>query len=114
MDLIAALRFMPSLLCLEVDDDWCDLSPITVRLMSNLRCGGRNQFSGSAIRLIPKLRSLRLEYDGDTFDDQAFVENGRITLVARSGVDAEIYEPLRNLDGVGMRVFITGSNGTKI
>ncbi|KAF9072049.1 hypothetical protein BDP27DRAFT_1320996 [Rhodocollybia butyracea] len=110
IDLIAALKLMPSLANLHVDDSPTELNP-----------------SGSA--LVPKLRELQLKFNGLEFDDSAFINmiSSRwlpdaqyasgiglsclrvVTLRFNSrAVNQAVYRPLDYLDKAGMMVVVLG------
>ncbi|KAF9075891.1 hypothetical protein BDP27DRAFT_1314675 [Rhodocollybia butyracea] len=78
-NLITALHVMPSLLCLDIDDegntegDKEHESPITSHLISSLAHHQPNELFPSSISLVPKLHSLRLFAHSTAFDDHAFV-----------------------------------------
>ncbi|KAF9075343.1 hypothetical protein BDP27DRAFT_1315912 [Rhodocollybia butyracea] len=139
LDLIGALRVMPSLLHLEIDNEVWHMkqqNPITLPLISSLT---PRQSSNSVISLVPKLHSLRLLFDGTTFYDRAFVSmiqsrwfkpgsdlhtaNSRtgiscirsvVLRFSRREVNVEVYKPLRVLDEDGLRVVVIGTNGVQI
>ncbi|KAF9066396.1 hypothetical protein BDP27DRAFT_1544420 [Rhodocollybia butyracea] len=136
-DLIAALQLMPSISYLEIDDsDDMDYlqSPITSRLMSSL------QHQSTSLPLVPKLHSLRLiSKRREPLDDLTFISmvesrwfkpgselaaamfsmgkaciRSVVLTFSWREVDAEVYQPLRNLDAEGLRVVVTGTNGVKV
>ncbi|KAF9073305.1 hypothetical protein BDP27DRAFT_1289483 [Rhodocollybia butyracea] len=141
LDLIASLKVMPSLLHLEVDDkgpiQTMHRSPITPRLIASLIQNQSNETLPNS--LVPKLHSLRLLFDGKTFDDLAFVSMvqsrwfkpgsdlhaAKLTMgigcirsvvlkFSRRDVVVESYKPLRVLDEEGLRVVVAGKKGVQI
>ncbi|KAF9064925.1 hypothetical protein BDP27DRAFT_1425322 [Rhodocollybia butyracea] len=135
LDLIAALRVMPSLLYLEFEDhNWNyaetqrAYSPITSKLISSLILR-----KSTSISLVPKLHTLHLVswLDIGTFDDSAFVRmvesrwfkpgSDRSAAMLRMGkgcirsvvlkfgwreVDADAYNRLQTFDKEGLRVVV--------
>ncbi|KAF9063708.1 hypothetical protein BDP27DRAFT_1334734 [Rhodocollybia butyracea] len=154
-NLVAALRLMPSISYLEVDDSGSDSvdtdslwkeptrfhlgtvvsrSPITSHLMSSLR------HQSTSIALAPKLHSLRLISEREEpFDDATFISmvesrwfkpgsdlsalmfsmdktsiRSVVLKFSWREVNAEVYQPLRNLDAEGLRVVVAGRNGVNV
>jgi hypothetical protein len=142
LDLIASLQVMPSLLRLEIDDKGpthspTHQSPITPYLLDTLIQDQSNE--ELPISLVPKLHSLRLLFNGTTFDDRAFVfmiesrwfkpgSNLHAAMLTMGigcirsvvlrfswrNVAVEVYKPLQILDEEGMRVVVAGKNGVQI
>ncbi|KAF9060534.1 hypothetical protein BDP27DRAFT_1407072 [Rhodocollybia butyracea] len=137
LDLIAALRVMPALLHLEVDQCLdAPRNPITPHLISGLT--HRRQSTSTV--LVPALHSLHLRYElTDAFDDAAFVNmiesrwfkpgsdlSAEMLAMGRSSirsvalkftsreVDVDIYMPLWVLDAEGLRVVVSGTNGVQV
>ncbi|KAF9063705.1 hypothetical protein BDP27DRAFT_1334728 [Rhodocollybia butyracea] len=138
VDLIAVLQAMPSILHLEIDDqvDYYShqRSPISSHLMSSLR------HQSTSISLAPKLHSLRLISEHkEPFDDATFISmvesrwfkpgsdlsaamfsvgkaciRSIVLTFSWREVDAEVYQPLQNLDAEGLRVVVTGTNGVQV
>ncbi|KAF9063706.1 hypothetical protein BDP27DRAFT_1367801 [Rhodocollybia butyracea] len=135
LDLIAVLRVIPSISYLEIDDfEHSSESPITSHFMQSL------QHQSTSSPLAPKLRSLRLiSKHEQLFDDATFISmvesrwfkpgsdlsaamfsmgNACIRSVVLKfswrEVDAEVYQPLRNLDAEGLRVVVAGTNGVQV
>ncbi|KAE9388402.1 hypothetical protein BT96DRAFT_436774 [Gymnopus androsaceus JB14] len=142
-ELVAALRVMPSLTDLEINDEKLSsdrVSPITSQLISSLRrqCIIPEHVrvpTGSNMHLVPSLRSLCLVFKGMVFDDNVFIETVQSRWLPDSDyamavgvdclrsvvlkfchreVDEEVYKPLHDLDKMGMRVVVSGTEGTKI
>ncbi|KAF9072077.1 hypothetical protein BDP27DRAFT_1321037 [Rhodocollybia butyracea] len=132
-DLISALRLMPSLVRLYVDDTPAggddQTSPITPRFIRGLHGFLRTELSPSSSALVPKLSELRLTFNGLQFDDSAFIDmvSSRwlpdaqyasgvglsclrvVTLrFAARAVDEAVYRPLNYLDKAGMMVVVLG------
>jgi hypothetical protein len=136
LDLIAALRAMPSILHLDIENSksLSSRSPITSGLMLSLR------LQSMSSSLAPKLHTLRLiskrKYP---FEDSAFISMVESRWFKPSSalsatmfsmgkacirsvvfkftwreVDAEVYKPLRNLDAEGLRVVVVGTNGVQV
>lgn len=124
LDLIAALRLLPSLVEFVthslVDPNNDSGSPISTRFINSLN-------GSSTPPLLPKLRHLYMTVYDNPFDDAAFIDmvssrrlpisSGRATTVCLRSVylhflkwvvDEEVYEPLWQLDDMGMCVVITG------
>ncbi|KAE9406620.1 hypothetical protein BT96DRAFT_934082 [Gymnopus androsaceus JB14] len=118
---ISALQLLPSLLELSINDDFAreNKSPVTSRLVSHLHSSGLDDQSSSSSPLLPKLRSLKLNVGGNTFDDATFVNTVLsrwlpdpdyaevvgvsclrcvVLLFRDRKVDEKIYEPLNHLD----------------
>ncbi|KIK54720.1 hypothetical protein GYMLUDRAFT_893183 [Collybiopsis luxurians FD-317 M1] len=137
VDLIAALRLMPSLRELKIADDKTqnDVGIITSHLISSMHFGRENYHTRSVIPLIPRLRCFHLDVNGFAFNHHAFVS----MIVSRwlpdpdlaSGVgieclrevflecseidiDVDTYEPLRDLDEMGLRVVVKDRNGIQV
>ncbi|KAF9075310.1 hypothetical protein BDP27DRAFT_1359008 [Rhodocollybia butyracea] len=136
LELVAALRVMPSILHLDIEntDAHPSLSPITSRLMSSLR------HQSASFSLAPKLHSLRLISKCKVpFDDSIFIEmvesrwfkpgSDLATAIFSMGkacirsivlkiswreVDAKVYQLLQNLDAEGLRVVVAGTNGVQL
>ncbi|KAF9045628.1 hypothetical protein BDP27DRAFT_728081 [Rhodocollybia butyracea] len=136
VDLIAALRVMPSILHLEIND--CHYppqqSPISPHLMSSLR------HQSTSVALVPQLHSLRLiSKHKEPFDDATFISmvesrwfkpgsdlsaamfsmgkaciRSIVLTFSWREVDAEVYQSLRNLDAEGLRVVVAGTNGVQV
>ncbi|KAF9072043.1 hypothetical protein BDP27DRAFT_1361290 [Rhodocollybia butyracea] len=76
VDLIAALKLMPSLVTLRVDDTPAgddQISPITPRFICSLHGFLWSEQNYSSSALIPKLHELQLTFDGLEFDDSVFI-----------------------------------------
>ncbi|KAJ4465104.1 hypothetical protein C8R41DRAFT_110383 [Lentinula lateritia] len=109
LDLIAALEFMPSLRSLAIHDSWLrrENSPITTRLIQSLHLRG-NQRSSFRSPLVPRLHDLAVEFGGTDFDDTIFV--GSVVLkFFRREVNKEVYQPLQDLEVMGLRVVVNGA-----
>ncbi|KAF9069398.1 hypothetical protein BDP27DRAFT_1402626 [Rhodocollybia butyracea] len=78
VDLIAALKLMPSLVNLHIDDRPAasddQMSPITSRFIRSLHGFVQTELNPSGSALVPKLQDLHLTYDGSEFDDSAFID----------------------------------------
>ncbi|KAF9060843.1 hypothetical protein BDP27DRAFT_1429606 [Rhodocollybia butyracea] len=138
LDLVAALRVMPTLSHFEVDFEVDEYrqpqNPFTSHFFSSLT---HRAHESSSISLVPKLHSFRLRYEStDAFDDAAFVGmiqsrwfkpgsdlSAEMSAMGRSSIrsavlkftsreaNTDIYKPLRILDAEGLRVVVTGTNG---
>ncbi|KAJ4491426.1 hypothetical protein C8J55DRAFT_449966 [Lentinula edodes] len=131
LDLIAALEFMPSLRSLAIHDSWLrkENSPITTRLIQSLHLRG-NQRSSFRSPLVPRLHDLAVEFGGADFDDTIFVgmvasrwlpdrdysagvdvdRLGSVVLkFFRREVNKEAYQPLQDLEVMGLRVVVDGA-----
>ncbi|KAF9065133.1 hypothetical protein BDP27DRAFT_1332337 [Rhodocollybia butyracea] len=130
IDLIAALKLMPSLMNLYIDDTHGGddpMSPITSRFIRSLHGLHWTELRPSGSTLVPKLRELKLTFDGSQFDDSLFIEmvNSRwlpdtqyasgiglsclrvVTLRFNNReVDPAVYRPLDYLDKAGMMVVV--------
>lgn len=123
LNLIAALRLLPSLAKLNIDGLKASNgeSSITTHFISSLH--------GSSIDpLLPKLQSLSMEIYYTTFDDATFVDmissrwlpssqaaaigidrlRSVVLHFTQRKVDAEIYRPLWQMDEMGTGIVITG------
>ncbi|KAF9059691.1 hypothetical protein BDP27DRAFT_1453122 [Rhodocollybia butyracea] len=137
LDLVAALQVMPSILHLNIDERFTfglHRSPITSHLISSL------QHQSTSFPLAPKLHSLCLfsKYEVP-FDDLTFISmvesrwfkpgsalsaamfsmgkaciRSVVLKFSWRKVDAEIYQPLQNLDTEGLRVVVAGTNGVHV
>ncbi|KAF9065134.1 hypothetical protein BDP27DRAFT_1366622 [Rhodocollybia butyracea] len=132
IDLIAALKLMPSLINLYVDDIPTGddpTSPITSRFIHSLHGFPWTELSPSGSALVPKLRELQVTFDGLQFDDSSFIEmvSSRwlpdtqyasgiglsclrvVTLrFNKREVDPVVYRPLDYLDKAGLMVVVLG------
>ncbi|KAF9075311.1 hypothetical protein BDP27DRAFT_1315865 [Rhodocollybia butyracea] len=142
VDLIATLQVMPSISYLEIDDfedsspqnPIISQSPITSHFMQSL------QHQSTSFPLAPKLHSLRLISKRTVpFDDLTFISmiesrwfkpgsdlsaamfsigkaciRSVVLTFSWREVDAEVYQPLRNLDAEGLRVVVAGTNGVQV
>lgn len=128
LDIIDALRLLPSLSELSIHDEQTEedrLSPITSRLIHHLHGSGLDARSPP----LRKLRSLSLRISGTTFDDAALVNmvssrwlpdpdyavalgtsclRSVVVRFYTRAVDEKAYELLYHLDKMGMQVAITG------
>ncbi|KAE9408848.1 hypothetical protein BT96DRAFT_913563 [Gymnopus androsaceus JB14] len=130
VDLISALHLLPSLtkFSTEALRNPKGRSPITSHFILNMH-------SSSTTPLLPKLRCLSIKSHGTSFDDSAFVSMVSSRWIPDRSLEIdclrslvlcflerkveevnEIYKPLWNLDRMGMRVVITGTemSGTKV
>ncbi|KAF9072054.1 hypothetical protein BDP27DRAFT_1401039 [Rhodocollybia butyracea] len=134
IDLIDALKLMPSLVNLHIDDTPAGnnpTSPITPQFLRSLHRFFWIELNLSSSALVPKLRELRLTFDGVEFDDSEFIDmvtsrwipdteyassigftclrvatlrfNTRVVDQAQS-----VYRPLHRLDEAGMMVVVLG------
>ncbi|KAF9072057.1 hypothetical protein BDP27DRAFT_1418417 [Rhodocollybia butyracea] len=134
VDLIAALDLMPSLVYLNVDDTPSNddpMSPITPLFIRSLHGFLRTELNPSSSALVPKLRELRLTFNGLQFDDSAFIDmvssrwfsdtqyaSGvglsclRVVTLRFNvrAVDEVVYRPLDRLDKAGMMVVVLGKS----
>ncbi|KAF8827624.1 hypothetical protein HHX47_DHR4000453 [Lentinula edodes] len=131
LDLIAALEFMSSLRSLAIHDLRLrkENSPITTRLIQSLHLRG-NQRSSFRSPLVPRLHDLAVEFGGTDFDDTIFVSMvasrwlpdrdysagvdvdrlGSVVLkFFRREVNKEVYQPLQDLEVMGLRVVVDGA-----
>lgn len=122
-DLIAALRILPSLTNLAVDSSMDVIGcPISSRFISCMHVSSPNL-------ILPRLRSLYIKSHSTSFNDAEFIDmiSSRwlpdLIIPASVGIDClrslvlhflhrtvdeEVYEPLWDLDKMGMRVVVTG------
>ncbi|KAF9066743.1 hypothetical protein BDP27DRAFT_1423510 [Rhodocollybia butyracea] len=134
IDLIAALKLMPSLVNLDIDDTPVghDLtSPITSQFIRSLHGFLETELNPSGSALVPKLRSLQLRFAGLEFDDPAFIDTVPsrwlpdkqyaagiglsclrvVTLRFNArAVDPTVYKPVEYLDKAGMMVVVLGKD----
>ncbi|KAF9069396.1 hypothetical protein BDP27DRAFT_1421034 [Rhodocollybia butyracea] len=133
VDLIAALKLMPSLINLHIDDRPAasndQMNPITSRFIRSLHGFVQTELNPSGSALVPKLQELQLSFSGLEFNDSAFIEmvSSRwlpdmqyasgvglsclraITLrFNKRAVDPAVYRRLDYLDKAGMRVVVHG------
>ncbi|KAE9408849.1 hypothetical protein BT96DRAFT_913564 [Gymnopus androsaceus JB14] len=133
VNLIAALRLVPSLTTFSIDGlmNSSGGSPITSHLLWSLT------YHGFDSALLPKLRFLSMKLRRTSFDDAAFVRmvssrwmpdhvyaaaigiaclRSLVLHFAEREVDKGAYRPLFDLDRKGMRVVIAGTEmkGTKV
>ncbi|KAF9072051.1 hypothetical protein BDP27DRAFT_1418412 [Rhodocollybia butyracea] len=132
VDLLAALRLMPLLVDLHIDDtppNDDSVSPITSRFIRSLHGLLQTELNPSSSALVPKLRELQLTFNGLEFDDLAFIDmvSSRwlpdaqyalgiglcclrvVTLQFKAqSVDPAVYKPLNYLDKAGMMVVVLG------
>ncbi|KAF9059695.1 hypothetical protein BDP27DRAFT_454480 [Rhodocollybia butyracea] len=139
LDLIAALRVMPSISYLKIDDI-NDIDSAQRTITSHLISSLRHQ--STSFLLAPKLHSLHLisvRKSKVPFDDATFIgmvesrwfkpgsdlsaamfSMGKacirsvVLTFSWREVDAEVYQPLRNLDAEGLRVVVAGTNGVQV
>ncbi|KAF9045630.1 hypothetical protein BDP27DRAFT_1434637 [Rhodocollybia butyracea] len=139
LDLIAALRVMPSISYLKIDDI-NDIDSAQRTITSHLISSLRHQ--STSFLLAPKLHSLHLisvRKSKVLFDDATFIgmvesrwfkpgsdlsaamfSMGKacirsvVLTFSWREVDAEVYQPLRNLDAEGLRVVVAGTNGVQV
>jgi hypothetical protein len=136
LDLVLALRAMPLILHLDIEnfDAHYAKNPITLHLMLSLR------LQSMSSSLAPKLHTLRLISKCDVpFKDSAFISMVKsrwfkpgsalsasmlsmgkacirsvVLKFTWRAVDAKVYKPLRNLDAEGLRVVVIGTNGVQV
>jgi len=118
LDLIAALRLLPSLANFSIHGSLNNPATITTHFISSMH-------SSSAAHLLPNLRSLSIKFPGISFDDVAFIDmvSSRWISDPATGiaclrslvlhfrdreVDEQVYEPLWHLDRMGMQVIVSG------
>ncbi|KAF9072078.1 hypothetical protein BDP27DRAFT_1418434 [Rhodocollybia butyracea] len=134
IDLIAALKLMPSLINLYIDDTPVGddpTSPITSQFIRSLHGFLWTELNPSGSALVSRLRDLQLTFDGLEFDDSAFIDMvssrwlpdtqyasdiglsclrvATLQFNARA-VDQAVYSPLDYLDKAGMRVVVLGTD----
>ncbi|KIK55601.1 hypothetical protein GYMLUDRAFT_264107 [Collybiopsis luxurians FD-317 M1] len=140
IDLIRTLYLLSSLVTLEISDIYArpNILPITTNLIQALHSSTRCRYTSSRVPLVPRLRYLFLDSYGADFDDQAFVDMISSRWLPRTAsrftsegveidclravemkfrkreVDIFMYGPLVDMDRMGLRVAVTGTNGTRI
>ncbi|KAF9072040.1 hypothetical protein BDP27DRAFT_439604 [Rhodocollybia butyracea] len=139
IDLITALKLMPSLVNLHVNDATHGIpagdrpmSPITSRFIRSLHGFLQTELNPSSSPLVARLCDLKLTFDGLEFDDSGFIDmvSSRwlpdmqyasgiglsclraVTLRFNKRVmDPAAYKRLDYLDKAGMRVVVLGIDG---